>query len=95
MKTLMKYLSILVPVGTLLFLVIRGVAFRDEMSFEVFANVLMVLFIVNAIVFVYYLVHIWKNVAITRDQKVMWTVMTVMFTILSQVIYWFKFLRKA
>lgn len=95
MKILMKYLSIVVPVGTLLFLLVHAFALRGVMSFEVFANILLVIFVASAMVLAYYLIHIWKNAAITRDEKIMWTVLMIMFAMVSQVIYWFRFLRKA
>lgn len=94
MKTLMKFLVIAIPLGSLFSLLAYVFFLRGLLPFDLFANLLFFLFTVNVMGLIYYLRHVWTNVAITKDAKILWTVGMMMFAMVSEVIYWFKFVRK-
>jgi hypothetical protein len=41
-----------------------------------------------------YLRHVWKNNALNTGRKVLWTVLLVYTSLLMQLIYWFRYLRR-
>ena len=92
MKKITRLLLLIVPVFPVCYLLLHDILFGTSDSY--YSMTLFVLFIISLFVIVYYFVHVWKNPKLSKDNKITWSLFLFLFSGITQVIYWFKYLRQ-
>lgn len=89
MKILVKIVTLLVPIGVPLFLIIQYL--WADVDVATLGQYLLILGVVSILVTVYYFVHLYRN-KVTKN-KVNWVFFLLFASNIAQVVYWFKYIK--